>query len=155
MRPIIHSLFILTIALLTWSCENQADEGGQKAQAAAEAPSEAKEPAKQEPAPAADEEASANTETVELTSAGVAFDPAIKPEQLPAGAWYCDMGTVHWAASDKPKDSKCPECGMMLKQYDAAKLEAQKQGAVAPKDHAHDHGEAGHDHGEGDHDHAH
>ena len=83
------------------------------------------------------------TGKVALSKAGQKFDPAIKPEQLPAGAWYCDMGTVHWAAVDKPADGKCPECGMMLKQYDAEKLDAQKEKAVEakPDEHGHDHDE--------------
>jgi len=53
--------------------------------------------------------------TVEVPTDGKKFDPPIKPEQLPAGAWYCDMGTVHWAQM-KEGDKTCPICKMDLKQ---------------------------------------
>ena len=46
---------------------------------------------------------------------GKKFDPPIKPEQLPSGAWYCDMGTVHYARMHEG-DKKCPLCMMKLKQ---------------------------------------
>lgn len=46
---------------------------------------------------------------------GKKFDPPIKPEQLPSGAWYCDMGTVHYARMHEG-DKKCPLCQMKLKQ---------------------------------------
>ena len=97
-----------------------------------------------------------DTKTVEVTAKGQKFDPAIKPEQLPAGAWYCDMGTVHWAATEKPEGGKCPECGMMLKQYKPDDHAKQKEKAVeADHDHDHEHGEHGHghDHEGGGHDH--
>jgi len=46
---------------------------------------------------------------------GAKHDPPIKPEQVAAGAWYCDMGTVHYSRPDKG-DGKCPLCHMALKQ---------------------------------------
>lgn len=67
------------------------------------------EPAKKEPAALA---------TVEVAAKGTVFDPPVKPEQIPAGAWYCDMGTVEYASLEKG-DGKCPKCGMMLKQKPA------------------------------------
>lgn len=96
------------------------------------------------------------TAKVEVAAKGQKFDPAIKPEQLPSGAWYCDMGTVHWAATEKPENGKCPECGMMLKQYDPGAHAKQKEKAVeADHDHGdHEHGEHGdHEHGEHGHEH--
>lgn len=46
---------------------------------------------------------------------GKKFTPPIKPAQLPAGVWYCEMGgTVHYARGDKG-DGKCPLCHMKLK----------------------------------------
>ena len=53
-------------------------------------------------------------DTVSLTAAGSKFDPPLEIAQLPAGAWYCDMGTSHYAGTDK-KDGKCPLCHMDLK----------------------------------------
>ena len=63
------------------------------------------------------------------------IDPPVKPDAVPDGYWYCDMGTVHFARADKG-DGKCGLCGMDLKQKTA--------GAKAGE--AHDHGEHGHDH---------
>ena len=34
---------------------------------------------------------------------GTKYEPAVKKEQIPDGAWMCDMGTVHFAASEKGK----------------------------------------------------
>ena len=34
---------------------------------------------------------------VAVPEGGKEFKPPVKPEQLPAGVWYCDMGTVHYA----------------------------------------------------------
>jgi hypothetical protein len=51
---------------------------------------------------------------VTVAADGSRFDPAIQAEQLPAGAWYCDMGTVHFARMTEG-DGKCPICHMKLK----------------------------------------
>lgn len=50
---------------------------------------------------------------VTLTAAGVKLDPPADKEQIPDGAWYCDMGTVHYAATEK-HDGICPLCSMDL-----------------------------------------
>jgi hypothetical protein len=52
---------------------------------------------------------------VKVPAKGKKYDPPIKPEQLPEGVWYCDMGTVHYARGEKG-DGKCPLCMMRLKQ---------------------------------------
>lgn len=52
---------------------------------------------------------------VEVADDGTRFEPPVHPEQLPAGVWFCDMGTVHYARHHKG-DGKCPVCGMMLEQ---------------------------------------
>jgi hypothetical protein len=99
--------------------------------AAQAAPEEAKvEPEKPVEAPAA---------MVTVTAEGTTFDPPVKPEQIPAGAWYCDMGTVEFARLEKG-DGKCSACGMMLKEKAA-------DGAPAPAadEHPHDH-HPGHEH---------
>jgi len=51
---------------------------------------------------------------VTLTAPGSKFEPPVRPSQIPVNAWYCDMGTVHYAATDKG-DGKCPICHMGLK----------------------------------------
>jgi hypothetical protein len=52
---------------------------------------------------------------VEVPAEGKKFAPPVRLEQLPVGAWYCDMGTVHWAQMNEG-DHKCPFCKMDLKQ---------------------------------------
>lgn len=47
------------------------------------------------------------------------FDPPIEPDQVPDGAWYCDMGTVHYASPEQG-DGTCPICGMQLVQRGTA-----------------------------------
>lgn len=53
---------------------------------------------------------------VEVPAEGKKFDPAVTKEQVPDGAWICDMGTVHYARGEKG-DGKCPVCGMMLVEH--------------------------------------
>lgn len=48
-----------------------------------------------------------------LTPEGQRFEPPVKPESLPSGSYYCDMGTVHYARSEKG-DNTCPLCKMKL-----------------------------------------
>ncbi len=55
---------------------------------------------------------------VDVPTEGKQFDPPIKPEYLPAHAWYCDMGTVHYARTSEG-DGTCPICRMKLKQKPA------------------------------------
>ena len=62
----------------------------------------------------ADKGAVAAADAVSLTAAGAKFDPPLEKAQVPAGAWYCDMGTAHYASTEK-KDGKCPLCHMDLK----------------------------------------
>lgn len=54
-------------------------------------------------------------EIVEVAPEGTKFDPPVEVAQIPVGAWYCDMGTVHYARMDQG-DGKCPICGMNLVQ---------------------------------------
>ena len=67
-----------------------------------------------EAVPAAPAAASAATGPVTVAAKGQKFEPPIKPEQLPADAWYCDMGTVHWAQMEEGTKT-CPLCQMKLK----------------------------------------
>jgi len=65
------------------------------------------------------EDTEGQDDLVELEAAGSRFDPAVQVEQIPDGAWYCDMGTVHYAAPSQG-DGSCPICGMRLVQRGAA-----------------------------------
>lgn len=82
----------------------------------------------------AGEDAAAASEQIEVTAEGGKIDPPVSKDKIPAGAYYCDMGTVHYARMDKG-DGKCPECGMMLKQMtpegaQGAGLEGSKMAAA-------------------------
>jgi hypothetical protein len=52
---------------------------------------------------------------VEVSMNGSEFDPPVQISQIPAGAWYCDMGTVHYAQLTRG-DGLCRKCGMSLSQ---------------------------------------
>jgi len=56
---------------------------------------------------------------VEVTAEGTELEPPITADRLPAGVWYCDMGTVHYARRTQG-DGKCPRCGMTLTQKPGA-----------------------------------
>lgn len=175
MKTRILMILCLALSLAAFGCEKkEADHGHDEAKAEEPAAEEKADDKKAEAEPkeeAKEEEAAKDLEKVEVAKAGTKFDPAVQAEQMPAGAWYCDMGDVHWAAMEKPESGKCPECNMALKQYDATELAAQKEKAVEAHghedgDHAHEdgdhaHGDHGHDDGEGhahegdDHGHAH
>jgi hypothetical protein len=77
---------------------------------------------------------------VEVPATGKEFNPPVKPEQIPAGAYYCDMGTVEYARMEEG-DGKCAVCGMMLKHKPAADAAPAADAPAAP---AEDH--AGHGH---------
>lgn len=62
-------------------------------------------------APAAVEPAA--VEMVEVAAEGTEFEPPVEVAQIPDGAWYCNMGTVHYARMDEG-DGKCGVCGMNL-----------------------------------------
>jgi hypothetical protein len=72
---------------------------------------------------------------VDVAVGGTEFDPPVEVAQLPEGVWYCDMGTVHYAALEP---GECPLCGMTLVEH----------GPDMPMDDGHgeehgEHGEAG------------
>lgn len=64
-------------------------------------------------APAPQAEAPPALPKVEVSADGTHFDPAVAKAELPEGAYYCDMGTVHYARMEKG-DNECPVCGMKL-----------------------------------------
>lgn len=66
-------------------------------------------------APSAPEPSPHAHETVAVPAEGKRFDPPVDIEEIPPGAWMCDMGTVHYASGEK-NDGTCPICGMALLQ---------------------------------------
>lgn len=82
---------------------------------------------------------------VEISAEGTRFDPPVGVEQIPAGAYYCDMGgSVHYASTEAG-DGSCPVCGMFLTQGDPSTEEVgPSAGEDAPVHGGHDHGS--HDH---------
>lgn len=52
---------------------------------------------------------------VTVSKEGSKFEPTVAKDKIPGNAYYCDMGTVHYARMDRG-DGKCPVCGMMLTQ---------------------------------------
>ena len=74
---------------------------------------------------------------VDVTKEGSKFDPPIAKDKVPDGAYYCDMGTVHYARMEEG-DGKCPLCGMALKHKATAD-------AKGHENHEH-HDHSGHDH---------
>lgn len=55
------------------------------------------------------------TGPVEVSATGTNFDPPVAKDRIPEGAWFCDMGTVHYARMEEG-DGRCPRCGMRLVQ---------------------------------------
>ena len=56
---------------------------------------------------------------VAVTAAGAKLEPPVVAARIPEGAWYCDMGKVHYARTDKG-DGICPLCKMQLTQKGSA-----------------------------------
>jgi hypothetical protein len=81
-------------------------------------------------------DAVAEDSTAEVDEDGTKFDPAIDKSKVPAGAWYCDMGDVHYAQMNEG-DGECAVCGMKL---------TQKDGDSDDHGHGHEHGHEGHHH---------
>ncbi len=102
---------LISLAFFVTACDKKEEATAEAEEATAE---KAEEPAAEEKA---DEKAEAEEEElamVEVPKEGKAFDPPVEKEQIPAGAWICDMGTVHYARMEKG-DGVCPECNMKLK----------------------------------------
>jgi len=54
---------------------------------------------------------------VKVSKTGTKFEPGIAPEELPDGAWACEMGgKVHYARMEKG-DGKCAICNMKLSEH--------------------------------------
>jgi hypothetical protein len=116
---------LLAVALVAVACDKP-EESDEADEATAEAVEE--EAADEEADEQADEEDEEELAMVEVADDGVEFDPPVQPEQIPDGAWYCDMGTVEYAAMQEG-DGSCPVCGMKLKQKPANEATAEAEEA--------------------------
>jgi ABC-type Fe3+-hydroxamate transport system substrate-binding protein len=58
-------------------------------------------------------------EMVTVAVDGSELEPPVEIGQIPVGAWYCDMGTVHYARMTRG-DGVCPRCGMSLSRQGSA-----------------------------------
>lgn len=124
LKSLFYSLLIAGLAISLVACDApDADDEGE--------PAEAEAPADDQATDEADDDSLA---MVEVSDEGTEFDPPVEKEQIPEGAYICDMGTVHYARMEEG-DGTCPLCNMDLVPHGAA-----------ADDHAH---------GDHDHDHAH
>ena len=121
---------ILVLAAGFVGCDKPAEQPQPEEPTTAPEPATPDEPVAEKPAEGA---------TVEVAAAGTKFDPPVKPQQLPDGAYFCDMGTVHYAQTDPGE--KCPVCGMALKQYKTADYAGHAEQPAGEPDHHHDDGE--------------
>lgn len=79
-----------------------------------------------------------SNETIELTEEGSVLDPLATSDQIPVGAWYCDMGgSVHYASLTEG-DGSCPVCGMFLSQKAEPEAEPTEADSM-PGHHGHEH----------------
>ena len=130
MRTIKPLFVVLSIGLLTLAvtaCDADEAEASQEDEAATQAHDD-----EEESRSDGEEAQDSALEKVEVAEDGTEFEPPVEKEQIPDGAWICDMDTVHYARMSEG-DGSCPLCGMDL---------------VHHEDHEH-HGD--HDHGDHDH----
>lgn len=111
----------LTAGSLACSKEQTTPPAPDTAKTAAAAKADNK-PAAASPAKADESGEAAPPDLVTVSSAGTEFDPPVKLEQIPDGVWICDMGTVHYARSEKG-DGKCAVCSMDMTQKVAGSAE--------------------------------
>ena len=132
MKTIKALLAVLIIGLMSLglvACDEEEPETGQEDEVVAQAEDEAE---ADDEAEAHDEAEDSGLEKVEVAEEGTEFDPPVEKEQIPEGAWICDMGTVHYAQMSEG-DGSCPLCGMDLVHHEET-------------DHGHDHDHDHHDH---------
>ncbi len=128
MKKLFTILLITVFATAAWGCDSKKEETSEspeKTEAAAtdeEAEAdEAEDPAEDEQVAKGDQAEEGETVAmVEVPAEGKEYDPPVEKARVPGGAWICDMGTVHWASTEKPEDGKCPVCGMQLKKHEHA-----------------------------------
>lgn len=141
LKSLFYSLLIAGLAISLVACDApDADADDEPAEAEAPAADESGD----------DESAAADDDSlpmVEVSDEGTEFDPPVEKEQIPEGAYICDMGTVHYARMEEG-DGTCPLCNMALVPHGGAADEAHD-------DHDHDHDDDDHGHDHDDHDHAH
>jgi rubrerythrin len=126
MKKFFALLTIAIFATATTGCEKNEDaptDGQEATRTQAEgdeATAEQEESDEAEGKPEQNADEGEKVAMVEVPAQGKEFDPAVEKSRVPDGVWICDMGTVHWAAAEKPEDGKCPVCGMLLKKHEHA-----------------------------------
>ncbi len=73
---------------------------------------------------------------VTLSEAGLRFDPPLPKSRVPEGAYYCDMGTVHFAALARGT-GQCPLCRMQLQHMEADEHPIEEESEEAHEHEAH------------------
>lgn len=129
-----HALAALLALTLATACNEPEAEPSANETTEQEA-SETAEPTEADDGPALGDQSGEGPVT--LSQAGNRFDPPIPKSRVPEGAYYCDMGTVHFAALGQG-DGRCPLCQMEL----------QHMGASGEAETAEEHAEHGDEHGD-------
>lgn len=127
MKKLFTLLVIAVFATAALGCEKKEDSASDKSETTESAADDEEATAEKAEAPdddPADEEEEAGEgeelAMVEVSAEGKEFDPAVEKSRIPDNTWICDMGTVHWAAKEKPEDGKCPVCGMKVTEHEHA-----------------------------------
>lgn len=126
--------FVLVLALMGQGCSSKA-------------PAPSKTAAKKAAVPMATK---GNDGAWQIAATGSRFEPPVQIAAIPDKAWYCDMGTVHYAQSEAG-DKTCKLCKMKLKHKSDANA-ANKQDQAGAGHDAHGHHDAAHN-ADGHHDH--
>lgn len=71
-----------------------------------------------------------------ISATGSRFEPPIQIAAVPDNAWYCDMGTVHYAQS-QAGDKTCKLCKMKLKHKNGQAAPSPAPGQAGHHDHHH------------------
>ncbi|MBU0553725.1 hypothetical protein KKF91_01915 [Myxococcota bacterium] len=108
-----RTMTLSLLAALAFGCNCKKGEQVIVSQSAASQPAAEVKPAEVKPAEVKP------ADKLVITEAGAEIKPPISKDKIPVGAYYCDMGTVHYARAVKG-DGECPLCHMDLKQMEAA-----------------------------------
>ncbi len=105
--PLLFPSLLLCIAC---NCDKHSEK-----EAKNPAPATQKSAQKQIAPKVAEKPAAPKVDKIKVSPEGAKIDPPVSKEKIPEGAYYCDMGSVHYARMQKG-DNTCPLCKMALKQ---------------------------------------
>lgn len=112
----------MALALLTSACSSKAPPPSKAAQRRAKIPLASKD----------------SKGHWSIAATGSRFEPPIQIAAVPDNAWYCDMGTVHYAQS-QAGDKTCKLCKMKLKHKNGQAAVAKQPTAGHAGHHGADH----------------